>query len=225
MNVNNYTSNPNHPDVDLSISLDVDLARMHFDENFERISKTDDYLWLYTDNGNLPDEPTIVEIPITKNIKNALYAALSAFGNGWLTYIDEYTLQELAGKLTDLAFFAEDYFTLLGEHNIIYTQPYTLIQPTGYSQGDCATVVVPEDVKINSDFKEHINRLFWGAPLYFRMEIDGEGFYASDFWEDIYYYDKDEFISAFMTHHKELPEPEYIKEFLEENLPEWPEYI
>lgn len=223
--------NPDHVSIELSCCLDGHLAQMYFDENFKHISG--DYLFLYIANGSLPDEPTTPKISTTKNSKNALAEALDELNFSPYSYLEDvksYTLQELVDELEDQAVFDDDFSDVLDTCNVVYAKSYDTISVRGCNQGDYAEVIIPTDAlekvwgaAVNlHDLKIHISHLFWDAPLYCLIIVDGHEYYASDFWEDAYEYDKGDFISAFMDHNKRLPEPAYVREFLEENLPAQP---
>ena len=121
-----------------------------------------------------------------------------------------------------------------------YEPEFFELTTTGYSQGDYAEVIIPREVlielghtdptqEIADSFQEHINHLFWDAPLFCKLEINDEDeFYFTDYMEDTYDYDKGQMLDIADEHLlPKWPEEarEIIRSFLEENLPEYPEYI
>lgn len=222
---------------DIFICQDSDTSRMLFEENFERVEQDNDDLWLYTDNSQLPDDIAPINIPPHLNTKNNVAAALDELSDSFYSYaedIKEYTLQELIDELTDLATFDDEYTDALNDHNVKYEQPYDVITICGYCQGDCATVIVPTEalktlwgsnnVNLN-DLREYFTHVFFDAPIYFHMTYDNEEFHSSDFWSDEYIYDKGDFIDAFHTAYKKLHNITDIINYLNEQLPEVPEYV
>ncbi len=111
---------------------------------------------------------------------------------------------------------------------------------TGYSQGDYATVIIPREVlvayghedptqEIADSFQETIDHLFWDAPLYCKLEINDEvDFHFTDYLKNTYDYDKGQMLEIAEKHLlNQWPEDaqKIIREFLENTLPESPEYI
>ena len=121
-----------------------------------------------------------------------------------------------------------------------YEPEFFELTTTGYRQGDYAKVIIPKEIlesyghkyptqEIADSFQETIDRLFWDAPLYCHLDINAElEFYFTDYMENNYEYDKDQMLEIADTHllHK-WPEDarEIIRTFLEDNLPEYPDYI
>lgn len=230
---NNYNTNSKHVDIEVSCFLDSDLARMYFDENFERVN---DDLFIYIDNGNIEANVDPITVCTKTNTKNDMAKALDDLGVTYYSYLDdikEYSFQELIDELENNAVFGDGFTDCLDENNVKYFKDYDLVTVTGYSQGDYATVIIPtkklEQVwgaSVNlDDLQKYMRNLFYDAPLYLRINISSEDYYLHDYWEYNYKYDKDEIIEAFFNHYKNVPEPEYVKEYLEENLPEYPEYL
>ncbi|WP_419833705.1 hypothetical protein [Endozoicomonas atrinae] len=113
---------------------------------------------------------------------------------------------------------------------------YFELETRGYSQGDYARVIIPNEVlttcgldltEANADsFQQEIDHLFWDAPLFFRVTIDGNEF---DFVEYLgeYDYDKSKALDVADKHLlSDYPKPmqRYLRKFLEDNLPEQPTY-
>ena len=121
-----------------------------------------------------------------------------------------------------------------------YEPEFFELTTSGYSQGDYAKVIIPKEVLIDfghtdptqeiaDSFQETINHLFWDAPLYCHLDINDEvEFYFTDYMEDIYSYDKGQMLDIAAEHLlPKWPEDarEIIRSFLEDNLPEYPDYI
>ena len=91
----------------------------------------------------------------------------------------------------------------------------------GYSKGDmCVVIYKKDDVDDTGFFQDYI----YGAPVYCRIEVDDEDYYVDSEMKNDYQYDKDEVISIM----KNLMGDKYdeeIDQYLQENLPEYPECV
>lgn len=120
---------------------------------------------------------------------------------------------------------------------------YLTFESRGYCQGDYSEIVVPakvynsyiqnENSPINSieDFEKAFSdstfdNLLWDQPLYCRLGIEIEGneeeFYFDEYMKDQYNYDESEILGIFEKHY-DGEHKEYIKEWLEDNLPTQPD--
>lgn len=121
-----------------------------------------------------------------------------------------------------------------------YEPEFFELSTSGYCQGDYARVIIPKEVlieyghenptqEIADSFQKTIDHLFWDAPLYCRLDINDEvEFDFTEYMEDTYDYDKDQLLEIAEKHLlNQWPEDaqKIIREFLEDNLPEYPEYL
>ena len=121
-----------------------------------------------------------------------------------------------------------------------YEPEFFELTTTGYSQGDYAEVIIPKEIlegyghtnptqEIADSFQETIDHLFWDAPLYCRLDLNDEvDFHFTDHTENFYDYDKRQMLEIADEHLlPKWPEEarEIIRSFLEDNLPEYPDYI
>ena len=99
---------------------------------------------------------------------------------------------------------------------------YDIITVKGYSQGDVADVLIlkEDNVKGISDYIEH---LFFDAPVYCRLMIDGDKYFLDEYLDDIYVYDKEKIIAG-LEKDLEHEKKDYIIQWTRDNLPEYPEY-
>lgn len=90
----------------------------------------------------------------------------------------------------------------------------------GFCQGDYAEIIVPTNLsfKRGFDFQTYFENLFYRAPVYARIEIDGEEYYLDEYLSDLYQWDRAEVITGFeknFNHDKK----DIVMKWLEENLP------
>ena len=122
---------------------------------------------------------------------------------------------------------------------------YEVIETRGYSQGDYAQVIIPvkelskvwgtAESEVMGQVKTEIDHLFWDAPLYARVTVDGNEFSYMDIvdgadyydnWEGrvhIPAYDKDKFIEAIINN-SSVSNTEKLKQELDDILPTEPVY-
>lgn len=237
---NNFTTNPDHPNIELYCDRDIFLAQDLFQENFKRIGvyrdgTIEDDLFLYTDNEFITNEPEPVHISRTKNTSLAMAAALDELFNSFNSFysysedIGYWNNTELCEELEAEAEYNDDYLDILDNHGIYYTQNYKLMSVTGHRQGDYAMIIVPTKALKKlwgrepdlDGLQSYFKNLFYSAPIYFSFIIKGENYCLSDFYSHDYDYDKGDIIEAFFKEYPYLPDAGYIKSFLENNLPEY----
>ena len=94
---------------------------------------------------------------------------------------------------------------------------------TGYNQGDYYTVFGKSELIDDQSVQDAIEHMLWDTPIYCKIEVDGEEYYVDSEMNDNYNYDKDEVIEIM----KRLMGDKWddqIEEYLDENLPDQPEY-
>ena len=74
---------------------------------------------------------------------------------------------------------------------------YEIIETRGYSQGDYAKVIIPNEYV--GDVEKAINHFFWDAPMYAIGTVNGEDFYIDEHMENRYEWDKDEAMKIVAT--------------------------
>ena len=100
---------------------------------------------------------------------------------------------------------------------------WTSLYTTGYSKGDYAIVFGKSEDIGAAGMKKAIEHLLWDSPVYCRIEVDGEEYYVDSEMEDNYDYDKSEVIEIMKRLMGEKWD-DSIEEYLEDNLPDQPEY-
>tara|TARA_R110000851_G_scaffold85210_1_gene185420 strand:- start:2779 stop:3459 length:681 start_codon:yes stop_codon:yes gene_type:complete len=118
-------------------------------------------------------------------------------------------------------------------YNKYLTPLFEVISIRGYSQGDYAEIIFTNELmkeynfddkeKFISGMSDYFTNLFYDAPLYGRLEIDGEEIYLDDFQSDRYTYDKDQIV-LHVYDTLEHGQKEHIIDWLAEELPTNLEY-
>jgi hypothetical protein len=81
----------------------------------------------------------------------------------------------------------------------------------GYSQGDAEYVVHPKGYTT-----EGIGNIFWDAPFYAVLVVNGVEFYFEEYVKNTYNWDKDEILSIVKNHFNQA-----VLEWCADNLPEY----
>lgn len=103
-----------------------------------------------------------------------------------------------------------------------FQTPVAICSTHGYSQGDYQEYILFGDDD-NTEIRQWVDHLFWDSPVECRLMYKGEEYFAEE--EDCYEYTKEKRIQSFVKQLKsEIPDTEALKEYLEEVLPEYPEY-
>lgn len=180
----------------------------------------------YIDGGNLKDDESIdFSIQGTvKELRRFLKAEGRGYSDSEIRNFKKAELQESVldhiqynDKITVLNYedLQEQHF---GGGNRFFTgkelSPYKIeIQPSkriektairGYSQGDYAEVFYcPDDIKevwgkapTDSELNDLFTQLFYDAPVYARIEVNGDEYYYHDYADDSYKWDREKFIQG-----------------------------
>lgn len=95
---------------------------------------------------------------------------------------------------------------------------YDYTKVTGYCQGDWGYVIYKKGDEVDRKTFEHF---IYDSPVYCRAIIDDEEYYIlEEYLSDYYAWDRDEIINGI----NESDMPDYAKEWLTNNLPEYPDY-
>lgn len=115
-------------------------------------------------------------------------------------------------------------------HNIGATKKFLTLETRGHCQGDWAKVFinVPAyknicgltelDDKATSRLKQHIDNLFWDAPIFALLEVDSDEIHLEQYLCNPYRWDKEEVLRNIKD------QPDHIMEYLRNELPEEPSY-
>lgn len=250
MTINNFDQSSSGLNLELSCYYDNDLSRMWFEETFHVLQYSgyrQNSILVYGNNFQDVSNFSLSDIDNYQVESNK--QLLKAFINYVYTKPTYTDIKELLLEI-DVCI-SDDIKTLWDAiETYIYDdsgcieflqdnfkQKYIIVTSRGYSQGDYSEVIIPESIisefkdqtleTIGNYLQDEIDHLLWDAPIYCRLEIDGNEFYFDDKIEDVYSYDKDAMIEIFATNTPEnltLDQIEYIVNWLTENLPENPDY-
>lgn len=217
--VNNFTRPAEgKPALELSVFYDMDLSRQFFEDNIQPLRYMryghELSLALYTgwDSVSIPEyvsdilnlrdlpEETIIEIA-----ERFDYSPLAELREEFPT-LDELR-DEIGGWHLD-SLSDKDYIWLVE----LPTSRYGVKTTRGYSQGDVCNVIYALDHEPSRELLDH---LFWDAPVYCNLTVDGEHFQLCGGYE----YDKESIIANY-----DGKDAEYVKAWLRDNLPEYPDY-
>jgi len=204
-------------DIQFSCFYDTYIASINFDESFTNISSGYRKVskWFYTDYGNF-EIPDVNDWKLYKIKKQDLINLMIDKGYNYKGL----NMQEM---VDELSYNDNDWL------NEFEMKDYTWLATCGYSQGDYAEILVHNDLIKQCGEKAvqaSIDRLFWDCPVYLNITINENEYSTDSFLFDEYEWDRDNVVeNARELFNKVYPEnAELIMEFLEGNLPEYPNY-
>jgi hypothetical protein len=232
---NNFTTNPDMEDIQIDVFCDSSLARMEWEENFERLDKSDHWFF-YTDCGEKEKPSYPIDLIDFSACTEKDYRAMCIdnFEKTFREHVEDmkynggtwedYFLELVRAEEYSFKYFVEK-FEPCSSAKVLYN--YVSIH--GCSQGDYANVIyfTKEDEgeecylhpKNKSSAASVFTNYFYDQQVEFLLTIDGEG-YHFDEAKDCYSWDKDEAIAWVKT----LDISEKGKEWIIENLPDCPDY-
>lgn len=194
---NNYDQSSTGVNIETSVFYDTGLSQKLWRDNFEKIEE-DNYFYIDDGQVSIPDKT------ITINGDDAeIERAYVYFVNG-----EDKTLADKKQALLDCIEPSLD--NLERENEYLRKQGFDLsfdvpnllsIVSIGYSQGDYARVwydpVALEKLwgkfPNQSELKRLFDHLFWDAPIYGNVTINGEDYSYSELMPDEYDYDREEY--------------------------------
>lgn len=227
MSINNFDKSSNGTDLELVCFYDTEMAQTYFEDCIEIIQ-----------HGNY-SRHTIAKYnqcgetwELSAEINPDSYRELTGLvlndysGDIRVTVKDFYRcfgyMPSKADHLSAIElsdFLGVDFLEFCEKYSDYLAPNFKAYKTRGYSQGDYALVYYPIDLEYSPE--NEIDQLFWDAPVYCQLEINGEEIYLGEYMKDVYSYNKDELLQAV----KPLEWcNEYVYEWLVENLPEHPDY-
>jgi hypothetical protein len=208
--INNFDQSSTGTDIEFNAFYDCMQGRDNFSEHMTQYEYNGKDYWVYNPVVDLPTpEP---EWKFKKELSNrelliklfefSSYADYRAFKNyffddchwRFLTVNDFY---DVFNDLLDQEFY---HWQVLDEVRSLdfITVNYEIISTQGYSQGDyCEVIIVNQEV--TKELRNWIDHLFWDAPIWGELTIDGSEFYVTDYHEQYAPWDKDDFMEAFIA--------------------------
>lgn len=249
MHTNNYDMSSSGLNIELTCFRDCALAQSEFSDSFTYIKQYKQYVFSHYGNVDVSNFEKTFKVNCTAR---GLFIRYHQFANNSdprylrdlireLAQYDDIqpirhcTKEVMLNAIRNHCYDHQVYIEFLSKH---FEPDYFEVVTRGYSQGDYARVIIPNSVltecgmditEDNADkFEPDIHHLFWDAPLYCRITLDGDEHDLTEYLPNLYDYDKEDFIKLIDEKLlKTYPKPmqRYIKRFLEENLPEYPEYV
>lgn len=236
---NNFDQSSTGVNIETTACYDTTQAQWLFTDNFKQlvtpIRYQQDGEWFYSDFDNT--SPDDYAISFTVKDQKALkdFMRDNEYKDETIKEIVEYdyNLDEICNysKLVDEFPFLDFVVYHTETKDFVHYNEYGT---RGYSQGDYAKVyyIVPFGETCNEKaLHDEIDRLFWDAPIYGRVYINDIEFAYDEYDLNTYEWDKSGFIDCVVKDyakrlglHIKGSTCEYIKETLENLLPENPEY-
>ena len=230
--MNNYDNNATMENCELACFLDTSVSQMDFDDNFKIIehssySKTCLAFYMGPEDKQGPDTVSAC-YDLSKCTRKDYRAFCIAQSNlDTLDVIREriahfYSWEECALELMDCDLSVYD--CCLNEFPDINNAQllYNVVSIQGYSQGDYALVIyqIEEGFLSNEgQARKVFCNLFYDAPVYCRLTVDGEEVFLEEGLKDTYVYDEGEILE----YAKKQGLSEEVLSWLENSLPEHPE--
>lgn len=209
-NINNFTRPAEgKPALELSVFYDTEFSRSLFEDNVQQLCYThyghDLCLAFYTDSNTVPVPEYVSDVVSLSDLpEETIIEIAERFDYSPLAELRDEVANWHLDDLSD-----EDYIWLVG----LPTSRYGVKTTRGYSQGDCCNVIY---ALAHEPSRELLDHLFWDAPVYCDLTVDGEHFQLGGDYE----YDKEKIIENY-----DGKDAEYVKEWLRDNLPERPDYL
>lgn len=232
---------------------DCDMARLDFTENIVSASRSrDDRIYFYAEHASKPSDARMEFIDQLYDFEDVsqqdlLKVLLEATKGMYEESFEGF--REFLRENSCYGCFREGFIDHLREENDIFQyangkntiaddvgakRKYKIFETHGYSQGDWATVLVNKadweaytGLQLTGDhvqnLQEHINHLFWDAPVYARLEVINEQgqqdeIHLEEYLSDRYRWDKDDLLK----NAKNLPK--YILSYIESVMPDEIQY-
>lgn len=225
--MNNFDISSNGDNIEFSCHYDISLANSYFDEWLKgytdktvkqiNLGGRDNYLYLIGDS----DKPYYTKTELQKMSKKTLFDLM--YDYDLLSYsaeLNDYKKSEYIEDLLNVTILRHyEYLASIKETD---SGKYPVYATCGYSQGDyaeyCYIGEMPEG------YKDYINHLFWDCPIYIYAQVNEKEFYTDDFMgngSDCYSWDK----GLIEDNISKLDISDYAKNWLIENLPDYPSYL
>lgn len=247
MNTNNFDQSSNGLNLELSCFNDTAFIKIDFDESLhvlEYASFGSPSVLVYSNFGDYDVSDFDFTNLDNYDLKSGTIKSIKL----WIdhNYCDLINLSDLNGESqyyfgvnfnklnkSDLIEFVEnvteesDYIEFLKD---TFTPTFKEYEIKGYSQGDLSCVIVPEVVlkelnNIDDWIEDHLINLIYDAPVHCRLSVNTEEYNLIECLKSEYTYSKETILENFskLFMNETIEKIEIIKEFLGDNLPEYPE--
>ena len=198
--MNNFNTNSNGADIETICCYSAHESYALFSESIE-ILQHGTCLAYYIDSGNVPASDSIeFKLKGTDAQKAAWFKMHGETPAQHLTD-EEYIIDSYYEQITLLNY--REASEAFAPMSIEPSKPIEWVTIRGYSQGDIANVAycpddltsvwgnVPDEASLEAEF----THLFYDAPIYCLITIDGKEYSYSEFMPDVYEWDKAAFVA------------------------------
>lgn len=231
--MNNFNFSTTGVNIEFSAQYDTELASMYFEDEFEVIGSERGIATklFYTAGGEHKFSGSLEDYyvyPEGTNIREVLMQLFQWSGESAADFVDiiDYVAGVNSRKLSlddinEVAkyVFGSEYLDEWLEN--VCESTLESIGVHGYCQGDYCKVYYHKEEKVNSGYLENI---VYGTPVSGVIEIDNEEYYIDEMLSNNYSWNKGE-VLEYMQANIEHSKKDYIMEWLNENLPEYLDYL
>lgn len=237
MATNNFDMSSNGVSLELHCFKDSGLSRIYFEDTIEVIrysSYRENCQLFYTGGeeyeftGSLLD---YYETPKGKTTKQLLLLWAEFKGESVRDIISDVLMSTkekrlacvssdvMASLLADYCYDNDERRTWYEFAEYNFTLSMEVVR--GYTQGDYAELYYVPGSEPNIDYLE---KVIYDAPAYCRLDVDGEDYFLDEGLTCSYDYKKEE-IMGYAKNTLEHEKKDYIISWMEENLPDYPDYL
>ena len=220
--MNNYNQSSAGESIEFRVFYDNDLSQIYYDdfeaENTRLNFGRDSALFLVGDSSN----PFYTKYQLDAMSKAEVFDLWINYEFGYSVAINDYLKSEYISDLLTVTI-KRHYEYLISQyswHDIKDNFAHDSYISHGYSQGDSVYIVSLES-PIDRSMRKYIDHILWDCPLNIRADINGIDYYEDSFLTDCYSYDTD----AIKEKIQALEISDYAKQWLCDNLPDYPEYL
>lgn len=222
LKMNNYDQSSNGENIELNCFYDISLAESFYEdfarENTRLDFGRDSVMFLIGD----ADKPYYSQLDLSAKSKQDIFELCQQYELiNYSVALNDYKKSEYIYDLLKVSH-QRHYEWLVSEYSyqsIGENIEHDFYISRGYSQGD-AVYIVSVDAPMTKDYRAYVDHVLWDSPIYIRADINGAEYYEDSFLNDFYEWDRDYIIEKI----KGLSISEYAKEWLIDNLPEYPAY-
>jgi len=234
--INNFDTSSTGINIEFNGRYDTYLSRINFEESFNICEELGYGCLIHNTGDDIKSVYELFSIPENKSVRDILKALLTYYDNPrdlisdcwwYVGYTRELSKDDINGFVR-YCLDNEECLEFIKDN---YTTEYDDITVTGFSQGDIVTVWyntnhVKGDI---STIREQFTNIIFGTEIHGMLTINDKEYYITDYLKDYYWWDKDSFINSFMEFYNgdssDDNSNEYIRTWLEDNLPSHLDYI
>ena len=221
--VNNYNTSTTGVDIELTVFRDLVAARLAFEDNFDLIS--DGLFWFGTQA--MPERVTdCLDLAGVTEREARRWVVSRQLSGKWTTARD--IVQERRDFYDSWLEYAEDVMADISiddcvpdDFPCLGVERFTSVGVSSQCQSDYG-VVLFDPSEFTEDFNpvQTFEQLLYDAPIYARVNVDGEDFYLDEDMKNVYAWDREEVTEIIQG----WDIPDKAKAWIVSKLPEYPKY-